>query len=99
MARLRTVTETELAARLPHVLRRVEAGRRTVVTRDGEAVAVLMPPDHVPWVAALAKRFRERLPPFSQAAIDEWLAGELAPGVAEVLGVAFDQPPGNSGDT
>lgn len=66
---------------------------------DGEAVAVLMPPDHVPWVAALAKRFRERLPPFSQAAISEWLAGELAPSVGEVLRAVFDHPPGNPGDT
>jgi len=54
-------------------------GERFTVTRDGEPVAALLSTDEAAWCAALDRRFRDRLPPFTQEALDGWLSQVLMP--------------------
>lgn len=72
------VTVSELRLSLAAAWDRVERGERLTVTRDGEPVAVLLSPDEAAWCAAVATRFRDRRPPFTQAALDAWVADVLA---------------------
>lgn len=43
------------------------------VRRDGQAVAVLLDPEAARCALAIAERFRERRPPFTQDALNKWL--------------------------
>lgn len=72
------VSVSELRLSLAAALDRVERGERLTVTRDGEPVAVLLTPDEAAWCAALAARFRDRRLPFTQPALDAWVADVLA---------------------
>lgn len=55
----------ELRDTLTHVLRRVEAGERVEVTRDGEPVAVIVPYEADPLARLIAEgRARPALHPF-----------------------------------
>ena len=74
---MRRLTVSELRARLSAVLDLAAGGERVTITREGDDVATLMPPDDAAWCAALHDRFRERRPPFTQAALDAWLADVL----------------------
>jgi len=71
-------TVSELRANLAAVLGRVEAGQLVTVTRDGEPVAALLPPDEAVWCHALAAAFRDRRPPFTQANLDAMLEKVLS---------------------
>ena len=55
-----SITEAELAARLPEIVDRVRRGEQFVVVRDGEAVAVLGPlhPKFSTAVLGVADRLR-----------------------------------------
>lgn len=74
---MQQIPVSELRVRTAAVLDRVERGERVAVTRDGATVATLLPPEDAAWCGALADRFRERRPPFTQAALDAWLAEVL----------------------
>ena len=52
--------------------------KRLTATCDGEPVAVPLPPDEAACCTALAGRFRNSQPPFTQAALDAWIADVLA---------------------
>ncbi len=71
------VSAADLRRHLADVLNRVQAGERITVTRGGELAAVLMPVDDAAWAATLADRFRSRERPFTQEALDAWVAGLL----------------------
>mgnify|MGYP000940816139 CR=1 FL=1 len=43
------------------------------IRRDGEPVAVLLDPEAARCALAIAERFRERRPPFTQDALNKWL--------------------------
>ncbi len=73
-----SVAVSELRLSLAAALNRVERGERLTVTRGGEPVAVLLSPDEAAWRAALTACFRDRRPPFTQAALDAWVADVLA---------------------
>jgi antitoxin (DNA-binding transcriptional repressor) of toxin-antitoxin stability system len=75
---MQRMTVSELRVKLAAVLDGISNGERIGITRDGETIAVLMPPDDAAWAATLADRFRQRRPPFTQAALDDWLEGVLA---------------------
>ena len=80
------LTATELRTTLGAVLDQIGEGRSVVVTRDGEPAAALVPPDVADWGLAIAARFAGRLPPFTQAALDEWAARVLTTvDLAEVM--------------
>lgn len=74
---MRRMPTSELRLKLSAVLDGSEPGERIAVTRDGADVAELLPPDDAAWCAAVADRFRSRRPPFTQAALDSWLADAL----------------------
>ena len=78
MDTMQSLSASELRLSLAAALDRVERGERLAVTRGGERVAVLLPTDEAAWCAALAARFRERRPPFTQAALDAWMADVMA---------------------
>lgn len=83
---MRELTVTELRTTLGAVLDQVGDGHGVVVTRDGEPAAALLPPHVAEWGLAIAARFAGRLPPFTQAALDEWGEGVLTPAdLAEVM--------------
>jgi len=83
---MRELTVTELRTTLGAVLDQVGDGRGVVVTRDGEPAAALVTPDVAAWGLVIAARFRDRLPPFTQSALDEWASGILtASDLAEVM--------------
>ena len=66
------------------------AGSEAVgVTRGGDLVAVILPVEDAAWAAAIAARFRARMIPFTQSALDEWAAEVVAgDGLAEVMASA-----------
>jgi len=85
------VTVTETRVRLAALLDRVAEGERIAITRDGEEVAALLRIDDAVWCSALADRFRERRPPFTQPALDAWLDEVLASvDVGELMGEQED---------
>lgn len=44
------------------------------MTRDDKSLTVLPPTNEAERCAALAKRARDRLPPFTQEALDAWIS-------------------------
>jgi len=83
---MRELAVTELRTTLGAVLDQVDDGHGMVVTRDGEPAAAIVPPDVADWGLAVAARFAGRLPPFTQAASDQWAAGVLTSAdLAEVM--------------
>ena len=60
------------------VLDRIDNAERGTITREGEGVAVLIPPADAASCLALADRFRVQRRPFTQAALDAWLDDVLA---------------------
>ncbi len=86
MDNAREVSVSELRLKLGDVLDRAADGERFIVTRAGEPLAALVSPDEAAWCAALADRFRNRRPPFTQEALDHWLSEVLTPGqLSELL--------------
>lgn len=73
------VTVTELRAGLASHLDAASRGEPVAVLRDGVPVAVLLRPDDAAWALGLARLFKDRLPPFTQAALDEWAASIVSP--------------------
>jgi len=67
------IAVSELRARLSAVLDSIERAERLTITREGEDVAALIPLDDAAWCLALADRFRDQRPPFTQPALDAWL--------------------------
>ena len=72
------IAVSELRARLAAVLDRIDKSGSVTVTRDGEDVAVMLPPQDAAWGLAVAGRFRDRRPPFTQPALDTWIGDVLA---------------------
>ncbi|MBK9121473.1 MAG: type II toxin-antitoxin system prevent-host-death family antitoxin [Phycisphaerales bacterium] len=93
------ISVTALRMGTAAVLERVERGETITITRDGAPVAALLPADAAVWCEALQARFRDRVPPFTQSALDAWIASVmdradltelLAPGASVA---AVDSPP------
>ncbi len=65
-----SITEAELAARLPQIVDRVRRGEQFVVVRNGEAVAVLGPlhPKLSSAVLGVAERLRDMAKPVDRLA-------------------------------
>lgn len=74
---MEAISVSDLRISLATTLDRVAHGERIAITRDGEPVAALVSVDEAAWAAALAARFRNRLPPFTQAALDAWVSESL----------------------
>ena len=53
--------------------------RSVVIQDDGEPVAVLLDAEAARCALAIAERLREHRPPFTQAALDKWIAEALEP--------------------
>ena len=84
---MRRVTASDLKNQIGAVLDSIEA-EPAVITRKGEAVAVIVSPDMAGWAVAVAAMHRGRVPPFSQDALSEWIAGVAEGGgdsLAEVM--------------
>jgi antitoxin (DNA-binding transcriptional repressor) of toxin-antitoxin stability system len=60
---VRTISLQELHDNTGAVLRDVEAGERTIITRDGQPVAELRPPGKPPVTAGEMNAFLRTLPP------------------------------------
>lgn len=74
MHTMQSVSVSEQRLSLAAALDRVEQGERLIVTRDGQPMAALLSPDEAAWCTALATRFRDRRPPFTQPVLDAWVA-------------------------
>lgn len=71
------ISVTALRTGTAAALGRVERGETITITRDGAPVAALLPADTAIWCEVIQARFRDRVPPFTQEALDAWIASVL----------------------
>lgn len=65
-------------ARLVRLIERVEKDKGTVLLRDGDPVAAILPYDVARCALAISERLKGRKEPFTQQALDDWVDRNLA---------------------